>query len=92
MSFINNLAKRFKVSRGTATFLTSGVPMILLILGGSYCVSLFMDTHYEVKDSQNKSVSIRQFDLEEEHKKMQAKLKIDDYKLSRIPRPVDEGK
>lgn len=90
MSFISRVAKRFNISKGSATLLTSGIPMVLLILGGSYCLSVFMDTHYEVKDKQNRSMSARQYDLEEEYKKMQEQLSIEDYKLSRIPRPADK--
>ena len=41
----------------------------------------------ELKDKQNKSISTRKFDLEEENKKLLEKLNINDFKLSRIPRP-----
>jgi hypothetical protein len=48
-----------------------------------------METHYEVKDKRNKSMSTRKFNLDEEHTKMMKSLHIEDYKLSRIPRPDD---
>jgi len=70
--------------------ITAGAPLITLLLGGSYVLSSFMETHYEVKDKRNKSISTRKFDLEEEHAKMMKDLNIDDYKLSRIPRGEGE--
>ena len=74
---------------GFMSALTAGVPLITLLVGGSYILSTFMETHYEVKDKRTKSVSTRKFDLEEEHTKMMKSLNIDDYKLSRIPRVDD---
>ena len=77
-------------SSGYRSLLTAGAPLITLLLGGSYVLSSFMETHYEVKDKRNKSISTRKFDLEEEHAKMMKDLNIDDYKLSRIPRAEGE--
>jgi hypothetical protein len=48
-----------------------------------------MQTHYELKDKGNNSKSQRKFDLEEEHNKLIKSLDIDNYSLSRIPRPED---
>jgi len=71
--------------------LTNGLPLLLLIVGGSYFLSVFMSTHMEMKDKQNKSTSVRKFDLEKEHKELLSKLDIENFSLSRIPRPVDES-
>ena len=46
-----------------------------------------METHYEIKDKKHTSMSTRQFNLEAEHAKMMKQLDIDNYTLSRIPRP-----
>jgi DNA-directed RNA polymerase subunit H (RpoH/RPB5) len=71
------------------TILNAGIPLLTFVLGGSYALSVFMQTHVEVKDKHHKSVSTRKFDLEEEHKKLMSKLAIEDFKLSRIPRPEE---
>ncbi len=47
-----------------------------------------MRTEYEIKDKKNKSISIKKFDIEEEHRIMMDKLKSsNEYSLSRVPRP-----
>ena len=70
----------------------TGVPLIVLIVGGSYFLSKFTETHVELKDKQNKSTSVRKFDLEQEHREMMSKLDIDNYVLSRVPRPGEDTK
>ena len=50
-----------------------------------------MQTHMEYKDRRGKSVSKREFQLEEEHEKMMKQLDIKNYSLSRIPRPSEEA-
>ena len=67
--------------------MTAGIPMIAFIVGGSLALSNFMQTHYELKDKAKKSTSQRKFDLEEEHSKMMKQLHVEDFSLSRIPRP-----
>lgn len=69
-----------------------GAPLLIFLLGGSYFLSIFMETHYELKDKQNDSKSVRKFDLEEEHRKLMKSLDIDSFTLSRIPRPEEETK
>ena len=44
----------------------------------------------ELKDRNNKSTPTRKFNLDEEHRKLVGKLDIDNFNLSRIPRPEDE--
>jgi DNA-directed RNA polymerase subunit H (RpoH/RPB5) len=73
--------------KGQNLFLTAGAPLVVFILGSSYGLSIFTQTQYEVRDKQTNSVSTRKFDLEEEHKKLMSKLDIDNFTLSRIPRP-----
>lgn len=70
--------------------LNVGVPLILFMFGGTYFLSVFMDTKMEMKDRQmGNSTSIQKFDLEEEHKALMAQLATKDFSLSRIPRPED---
>ena len=69
----------------------AGIPLVLLILGGSFALAQFMQTHMEVKDKRNQSVSKRKFDLEEEHRMLMKKLgDTENFVLSRIPRPAGE--
>ena len=73
-----------------SVLLKAGVPMVALILGGSWALSQFMQTHMDIKDKRSQSVSTRKFDLEEEHKALMKKLNIEGgFNLSRIPRPPD---
>ncbi len=72
-------------------FLRAGLPICCFIVGGSWYLSKFVETKVEIQDKRsNKSVSTRKFNLEEEHRKMMEKLDIDNYNLSKIPRP-EEG-
>lgn len=67
-----------------------GVPLLLFMFGGTYFLSIFMDTKMEIKDRQmGSSTSIQKFDLEEEHKNLMAQLATKEFSLSRIPRPED---
>lgn len=73
-----------------AIFLRAGLPICCFIVGGSWYLSKFVETKVEIQDKRsNKSVSTRKFNLEEERRKMLEKLDIDNYNLSRIPRPDD---
>lgn len=76
-----------KALEGRRKLVTVGIPMVLFVLGGSYMLSVFLETHMEIKDKQNKSTTVRKFNLEEEHKALMAKLDIENFSLSRIPRP-----
>jgi hypothetical protein len=72
---------------GLRTVVKVGLPMVLLLTGGSYLLSTFTATQFEQKDKRMKKTSKKVHAIEEEHKRMMAKLNIDDYALSRIPRP-----
>ena len=67
--------------------LKAGIPMVLLVVGGSLFLTNFVNTQVELKDLHNKGTSERKFDLEEEHRKLLKQLDIDNFTLSRIPRP-----
>ena len=58
-----------------------------MIVAGAYGLSFYMQTHMEYKDRKGATISKREFTLEEEHKKMMKQLDIENYTLSRIPRP-----
>ena len=40
-------------SKGLSTFLTAGTPLLLFLIGGSFFLSQFMDTHMELKVFRN---------------------------------------
>lgn len=67
-----------------------GLPMMVFMVGGSWFLSTFMQTHMEIKDKHNKPTHIRQFNLEEENRKLLKRLDIDSFSLSRIPRPDED--
>ncbi len=70
-------------------FLKAGVPMIAMIVAGSVFLSNFVATQVEMKDKNEKAINERQFDIEEEHRKLLKRLDIDNFTLSRIPRPEE---
>ena len=58
-----------------------------LVALGSWALGEFVKGHVEQKDFKTKSRSQRQYSLEEEHKKMAAKLAItDEYKMVPMPK------
>jgi hypothetical protein len=73
------------VAGGNAAFFKAGVPLVAFVCVGSWALSTFVQGHYEKKDLKTKSLSQRQYSLEEEHKKMLKKLDIDDYEM--VPAP-----
>jgi len=77
---------------GQSVLIKAGVPMVALMLGGSWALSQFMQTHMDIKDQRNQSVSKRKFDLEEEHRMLMKKLGDMEFSLSRIPREEDGPK
>ena len=62
-----------------------GVPLVAFVCLGSYTLSEFMKGHMEKKDLKTKTMSQRQFSLEEEHKRMLKTLDIDNYQLKPMP-------
>ena len=87
------MSSRVRGSTGSKLLVRAGLPLVTFLVGGSLVLSHFMQTHMEIKDKRNTSVSKRKFDLEEEHKVLTAKLNLDNFSLSRIPRPegVDDA-
>lgn len=77
--------------KGLPILIKAGVPFVSFMIGGAYMLSTFMQTHMEMKDRKEKSTTKRTFDIEEEHRKMMKQLDIDNYSLSRIPRPEEEA-
>ena len=65
----------------------TGIPLIMFVCGGSWALSEFVKGQVERKDLKTKTMSQRQYSLEEEHKKMVAKLDISDYKMVPAPKP-----
>jgi hypothetical protein len=80
------------VKGGAGVAMRVGLPFVVLVCAGSLGLSQMMQTQFEIKDrKKGKSVNKRQYDIEEEHKRIMQKLNLDgEYSLSRIPRPDDE--
>ena len=76
-------------SSGAQIAFRVGIPLIGFLCSGVYVLSTFFKTANERKDKERQSMTIRKYNLEEEHKQIMKSLDIDDYKLSRIPRPDD---
>uniref|UniRef100_A0AAV1T407 Uncharacterized protein n=1 Tax=Peronospora matthiolae TaxID=2874970 RepID=A0AAV1T407_9STRA len=68
-------------------FATAGLPLVLFIVGGYVALTQFVSGKYEARDHVVKSQSEHIFNLEEEHKKMTAKLTLDDFELKPVPDP-----
>ena len=69
---MNSLSKRTRAKN--EGFMKAGLPLVLFIVAGAYGLSVFMSTHYEYKDKRDKSTTVRNFDLEEEHRKTMEKV------------------
>lgn len=69
-----------------------GIPLVGFLCAGMYLMSTFMTTAFETGERSlgKASKSTRKFNMEEEYKNMMKSLDIDNYKLSRIPRPDDD--
>jgi Cytochrome c oxidase assembly protein COX16 len=68
-----------------------GLPFVLLCAGGYYALSQFVGTKYEAIDSRIKKRSERTAVLEEEHKKIMAKLNSEELVLKPVPPPKDDA-
>ena len=86
---MSKFVKRPVRSSGSRIMMHAGAPMIIFILGGSFALSTFMQTHYDIKDKASNTQTTRKFDLDEEHAAMMKKLDIANFSLSRIPRPEE---
>ncbi|KAI9915493.1 hypothetical protein PsorP6_007854 [Peronosclerospora sorghi] len=71
-------------------FTTAGLPLVLFVVGGYVALTQFMGGKYEAKDHMIKSQTEHVFNLEEEHKKITAKLRLDDFELKPVP-PLQES-
>lgn len=89
---IGSLRTKFNKFSKNNKFLTAGVPFLALVIGSTLFLSNFMETHMSLKDKQNSSKTQRKFDLDEEHAKIMKQLDIENFKLSRIPRPGEDTK
>jgi hypothetical protein len=77
-------------NKGIQKALKAGLPLVLLLAGGSYVLSTFTATQFEQKDKNRRKMSQKKFDIEEEHRRLMDLLKIDEGFLSvRIPRPSE---
>ena len=85
---VEEMSNKARKSSGNI-MLTAGAPMVIFIVGGSVALGNFMQTHFDLKDKAKNSTTTRKFDLEEEHSRMMKQLNVQDFSLSRIPRPEE---
>ncbi|CAM9447594.1 unnamed protein product [Discosporangium mesarthrocarpum] len=77
-------------SRGGNMFFRSGLPLVVFIVGGSCVLSQFVSGQVDVKDMRRGSKSLREFNLEEEHRRTMREFD-EDFEITRIPRPEDRN-
>ncbi|TYZ62469.1 hypothetical protein PybrP1_005590 [[Pythium] brassicae (nom. inval.)] len=82
------VSKKKKVSRDSR-FATVGLPLLLFVAGGYFALTQFVGGKFEARDHMIKSNTTREFDLEEEHKKITKKLVLDDFEIKPVPKPKD---
>mmetsp|Transcript_4407 Transcript_4407/g.6878 ORF Transcript_4407/g.6878 Transcript_4407/m.6878 type:complete len:131 (-) Transcript_4407:393-785(-) len=89
---IRNFSQKSSRRKKYNPFVRAGIPLICLVVGGSYLLSTFVQGKVEAKDAKQKSQTKRQFDLTEEYNRAMKDLSVDDsYSTKRIPRPSDEN-
>ena len=73
---------------GPNTF-AKGFPLVIFMVGGTATLATFVQGQTEAKDhnTRNKSQSTKQYTLEEEHKRVMAKVNIDNYVMVPVPKP-----
>ena len=72
-------------------FVRAGLPMILFVSLGSYGLSFFVQGRHDVDRTakSKRSLTQRQYDLEEDYAKTMSKLVQNDYELVPIKRPEE---
>mmetsp|Transcript_6980 Transcript_6980/g.10523 ORF Transcript_6980/g.10523 Transcript_6980/m.10523 type:complete len:81 (+) Transcript_6980:55-297(+) len=78
---------------GTNSFFKFGIPLVAFIVGGSFFLGKFVEGQVEKRDKRVRSRTVKQFDLEEEHKRAMAALADNEsYEMKRIARPEEQNK
>ena len=68
----------------------AGLPMLILLGGGSYVLSGFVQGRVDQKDMQVVSKSVREFNIDQEYEETMKKLDVDNsYHIKKIDRPED---
>ena len=68
----------------------AGVPLVVFVAAGSWALSKFVQGRVEAKDLHVRTQTERQFNLEQEHETIMRKLDVDNYRVTRIPRPPSQ--
>ena len=68
-----------------------GLPLVLLVAGGSLGLSAFVAGKYEAVDARVQRRSVRSAELDSERKSALAALSVVDYVTVPVPRPPEEG-
>ena len=69
-----------------ASFVQRGAPLVLLVVGGTFGLSTFVQGRVDEKDRRYRTASRREFTLDEEHKRAMSKLNIDEYDMVPVPK------
>ena len=77
-----------RVGGGAKRFLRSGVPMLAFIGLGSCGLAVLMQGKFDTRKLMgHKSMTQKEFDLQEEYRQMREHLDLADYKIIRVPKP-----
>eukprot|EP00511_Aplanochytrium_stocchinoi_P007552 CAMPEP_0204845694 /NCGR_PEP_ID=MMETSP1347-20130617/1379_1 /ASSEMBLY_ACC=CAM_ASM_000690 /TAXON_ID=215587 /ORGANISM="Aplanochytrium stocchinoi, Strain GSBS06" /LENGTH=86 /DNA_ID=CAMNT_0051985891 /DNA_START=15 /DNA_END=275 /DNA_ORIENTATION=- len=73
-------------------FMRSGLPVLIFCVAGSFGLGQLVQGKKDIEDlkSGKRSLTTREFDLEEDYKRTLNKLNVDEYEVIRIKRPEDE--
>ncbi|OQR81349.1 hypothetical protein THRCLA_23394 [Thraustotheca clavata] len=72
------------------TFVRVGLPFVIFVVGGFAGLQHFVGGKFEKRDMLVKSQNEHAFNLDEEHRKMMQKIKVDDFEIKRIPNPGED--
>ncbi|KAI8813498.1 cytochrome c oxidase assembly protein COX16 [Cladochytrium replicatum] len=86
-----------RLSNGSKSFLTVGVPFLSFMVVASYALTAFTQIKYDVSDKRRKRISEAEmleleanrkpFNIQEEYWKLTTNSKVDDWDYVRVPRP-----
>ena len=76
-------------AREVRTFLKAGLPFATLCILGAGGLSVFLQGKNDSRKLYGaRTMTEKEFDLQEEHRKMSEKLQLNDYKIIRVPKPA----
>ncbi|CAK0787901.1 hypothetical protein CVIRNUC_011123 [Coccomyxa viridis] len=81
--------------QGTDAFFRIGIPMFILVTGGSFLLSQLLQGKFDIKEAQGRATNLglppqTRASLEEELEKLQKQVDLDAYSNKPVPKPADE--